>query len=322
MVPADAEAIHAIHGMCLQRTLLGRYTREQIEAWMAGRTPQGYLRAAEAGERFFVADEGGAVAGSAMGKAAALLNTTQSAISRSIADLENTMGVRLLDRSHQGVEATNYGRALLKRSIAVFDELKQSVRDIEFLADPTTGQISIACSSAIAFTLIPHVIERFVKRYPRAVLQFDEVASASATRNFPELRDRKYDLILTRGLLPTKEHSSDDLNVETLFDDPLVIAAGIQSKWRPVAARLILLSLSTRRLGSCSRRRHGITSIWRRSSTREASPCRRPAWKRCPCRSLPISLPAASSLPRCQSQWCTSIHSKCCLSIFRPAHGR
>ena len=63
MVPADAEAIHAIHGMCLQRTLLGRYTREQIEAWMAGRTPQGYLRAAEAGERFFVADEGGAVVG-------------------------------------------------------------------------------------------------------------------------------------------------------------------------------------------------------------------------------------------------------------------
>ena len=63
MVPADAEAVHAIHGMCLQRTLLGRYTREQIEAWMASRTPQGYLRAAEAGERFFVADEGGAVVG-------------------------------------------------------------------------------------------------------------------------------------------------------------------------------------------------------------------------------------------------------------------
>ena len=68
-----------------------------------------------------------AVVQAGMGKAAALLNTTQSAISRSIADLENTMGVRLLDRSHQGVEATNYGRALLKRSIAVFDELKQSV---------------------------------------------------------------------------------------------------------------------------------------------------------------------------------------------------
>jgi putative acetyltransferase len=63
MEPADAEAIHAIHGMCLQGTLSGRYSREQIDAWMAGRTPQGYLRAAEAGETFFVAEEGGALVG-------------------------------------------------------------------------------------------------------------------------------------------------------------------------------------------------------------------------------------------------------------------
>ena len=92
--------------------------------------------------------------------------------------------------------------------------------------------------------MIPHVIERFVKGYPRVVLQFDEVASASATRNFPELRDRKYDLILTRGLLlPTKEQSSDDLNVETLFDDPLVIAAGIQSKWAARRRKIDLAEL-------------------------------------------------------------------------------
>src|SRR5436190_7755014 len=61
-----------------------------------------------------------------MGKAAALLNTTQSAISRSIADLEHTIGVRVLDRSPHGIEPTQYGRALLKRSVVVFDELKHS----------------------------------------------------------------------------------------------------------------------------------------------------------------------------------------------------
>jgi putative acetyltransferase len=63
MDSADAEAIHAIHGMCLKRTLLGVYTREQVDAWMTGRTPQGYIRAAEAGEAFIVAEEGGAVVG-------------------------------------------------------------------------------------------------------------------------------------------------------------------------------------------------------------------------------------------------------------------
>jgi DNA-binding transcriptional LysR family regulator len=48
-----------------------------------------------------------------MNKAAALLNTGQSAISRSIAELEHTVGVRLVDRNPRGVEPTEYGRALL-----------------------------------------------------------------------------------------------------------------------------------------------------------------------------------------------------------------
>ena len=58
-----------------------------------------------------------------MNKAAALLHTTQPAISRSIAELEHAFGVRLLDRHQHGVEPTDYGRALLGCGAAVFDEL-------------------------------------------------------------------------------------------------------------------------------------------------------------------------------------------------------
>jgi DNA-binding transcriptional LysR family regulator len=167
-----------------------------------------------------------------MAKAAVQLGVSQPAVSEVVADLEHALGVRLLDRSPQGVEPTMYGNALLKRSIAAFDELKQSVRDIEYLADPTIGEIRIACPLAIAFTVIPHVFERFVEKYPRVVLHFDEVASASATRDFRDLRDRKYDLILGRGPPPAAEETSaDDLKIECLFDDYLVIAAGAKSKW-------------------------------------------------------------------------------------------
>src|SRR5882724_466441 len=80
-----------------------------------------------------------------MNKAAALLNTTQPAISKSIAELERTVGVRLLDRNTQGVEPTSYGRALLDGGTAVFDDLRQAVKNIEFLADPTTGEVRIGC---------------------------------------------------------------------------------------------------------------------------------------------------------------------------------
>ena len=78
-----------------------------------------------------------------MSKAAQVLNTTQPAISRSIADLEQTIGARLLDRSRHGVEPTEYGRALLDGGAAMFDDLRQAVKNIEFLANPTVGEVRV-----------------------------------------------------------------------------------------------------------------------------------------------------------------------------------
>src|SRR4051795_4615549 len=76
-----------------------------------------------------------------MGKAAQELGVSQPAISEVIADLEHSLGARLLDRLPQGISVTTYGAALERRIIAAFDELKQGVQDIEFLLDPTVGQV-------------------------------------------------------------------------------------------------------------------------------------------------------------------------------------
>jgi DNA-binding transcriptional LysR family regulator len=109
------------------------------------------------------------------GKAARELGVSHPAVSEVIADLEHALGVRLLDRSAQGVEPTIYGEALLKRSVAVFDELKQSIRDIEFLSDATTGEVRVGCMEAPWFTLVPDVILRFSKQYPRIKVQANSI---------------------------------------------------------------------------------------------------------------------------------------------------
>src|SRR5258705_7879402 len=85
-----------------------------------------------------------------MRKAAAQLGTSQPAISRSISDLEHALGVRLLDRGARGIEPTPYGRALIKRGVAVFDELRQGIREIEFLAHPNPGELRNGCSESLA----------------------------------------------------------------------------------------------------------------------------------------------------------------------------
>ena len=93
-----------------------------------------------------------------MAKAAAFLNISQPAISKAIASLETTLRVRLLDRNPQGVELTIFGRALLDGGIAVFDELIKSVKQIEYLTDPTGGEVSIGCTEAGAAGFVPTVI--------------------------------------------------------------------------------------------------------------------------------------------------------------------
>src|SRR5262245_6806492 len=83
-----------------------------------------------------------------MGKAATLLSVSQPAISKAISDMEHVLGVRLLDRNPRGVEPTVYARALLDRGLVAFDELKQAVKHIEFLANPTTGELRVGSTIA------------------------------------------------------------------------------------------------------------------------------------------------------------------------------
>jgi DNA-binding transcriptional LysR family regulator len=165
-----------------------------------------------------------------MAKAAMQLGVSTPTVSEVIADLEHGLGVRLLDRGPKGVEPTRYGHALLKRSITVFDELKQGIHELEYLDDPTTGEVRIACPLALSTTAIPHIFERFLKEYPRVVLHLDEVTAASAARNLQDLRDRKYDIVFGLGY-PVEEWSADDLKIETLFEEELVIVAGARSRW-------------------------------------------------------------------------------------------
>ena len=128
-----------------------------------------------------------------MNKAAALLNTTQPAVSRSIGELERSIGVCLLDRSPQGVEPTEYGRALLAGGAAVFDDLRQALKHIEFLADPAAGEVRIGCSPLLAATFVSAVIDQVARRHPRIEFQ---LVSAPVETVHRELIERNLDLLM------------------------------------------------------------------------------------------------------------------------------
>src|SRR5438477_11958442 len=74
-----------------------------------------------------------------MGKAAGRLNISQPAVSKAVAELESALGVRLVDRGPRGIVPTTFGLALQKRSVAIFNALRQSVQYIDCLSDPATA---------------------------------------------------------------------------------------------------------------------------------------------------------------------------------------
>ena len=160
-----------------------------------------------------------------MNKAADLLNTTQPAVSKSIAELERAVGARLLDRNAQGVEPTAYGRALLDGGTAVFDDLRQAVKNIEFLADPTAGEVRIGCNPFLAASFVPAVIDRLSRRFPRIVIH---LVTATLEALHRELRERNVDLVITRRF---GSIADERMGFEFLYDEPHVVVAGAQNPW-------------------------------------------------------------------------------------------
>lgn len=170
-----------------------------------------------------------------MGKAARQLAVSQPVISRVIADLERLLEVRLFDRSPQGVEPTLYCRALLKRSVAIFDEVRTGVEEIRFLADPIAGELRIGSTEPLLAGLVTATMERLWRIYPR--ISLCAVQSDSATLISRELPERRIELaVIPLTSLPLR----DDLDATLLYRDIWHVVAGAGSSW----ARRKTLSLA------------------------------------------------------------------------------
>jgi DNA-binding transcriptional LysR family regulator len=154
-----------------------------------------------------------------MGKAAARLHISQPSVSKAIADLEHTLGVRLLDRTRRGAEPTPYGLALIKRGFAMFDELRRGIEDIDFLSDPTAGEIRIGTTEPIAAAIVSPVIDQLSQQYPK--MNFYVIAGDTGML-YRQLSERSIELVISR----MTGAATEEQTAEVLFYDPLVVVTG------------------------------------------------------------------------------------------------
>jgi DNA-binding transcriptional LysR family regulator len=161
-----------------------------------------------------------------MSKAATRLAISHPVVSKTVSDLERTLGVRLFDRTSQGVELTTYGRVLLNCGNIVFDEMRQGLRQIEFLTNPDSGDLRVGFPEVEIAGIVPSIVQRFIQKFPRVRLQV--IHANTSMLQFQELRDRNVELLIGRVRTAVLE---DDLALESLFDDSLVAVAGPESPW-------------------------------------------------------------------------------------------
>jgi len=164
-----------------------------------------------------------------MAKAARRLAVSQPVVSQAIAELEHTLGVRLVDRGRRGTEPTAYGRALLTHGHAAFDALRQGVKAIEFLSDPTAGELRIGCPEWITADLLPLIIDHMSRRHPRLTFHIQQTIPANL--EFRELRQRAVDLVIGRIPIPFAE---PDLQEQILYHEQLAVVTGARN---PLAKR-------------------------------------------------------------------------------------
>jgi len=160
-------------------------------------------------------------------KAAGFLNLTQSAVSMQIKRLEESLDLKLLDRSGRGVALTGSGEQLLgyaRRMLALNDEVFSRLTHQAYV-----GEIVLGVPHDIVYPAIPQVLQRFSVEYPRMKVRL----VSSYTTGLRKMFDRgECDMILTTE--DTLEQGG-----ETLIELPLIwIGAPNGAIWKTRPLRL------------------------------------------------------------------------------------
>ena len=142
--------------------------------------------------------------------AAQMLNISQPAASRMIADMEELLGVPLCRRLPRGIALTPYGETLARRARTMLMELREADREIADLKSGKGGAVFFGAVTAPAIGLAVPAIRRIRRSFPRIEINVQVDTSAVLAR---ELLARRHDFIIAR--IP------DDLNPR-LFDTRVI----------------------------------------------------------------------------------------------------
>jgi DNA-binding transcriptional LysR family regulator len=156
-------------------------------------------------------------------KAGEVVHLAQASVSERIANLENAVGAKLLDRLGRQVVPTKLGELLYKHALFLLDTKRTVCLEIEDFLGLRKGTINLGCSTIPGEYILPNVIGRFGEHYPHVTVSLTIGDSR-------EIEARVLEGRFELGVIGSKS-SSKTLITHELWKDELVLAVPASHPW-------------------------------------------------------------------------------------------
>lgn len=156
-----------------------------------------------------------------VGKVAASSNITQPAVSKALAELERSLGLKLFERSIKGLQPTPYGECLIRHSRGVLTQFAHAQKELAELADGEVRRVSVGVGGHASVELLPRAMALLKSRIPDTAIHVREDAMRLL---LPDLWSGDLDLIV--GRLPRARYPG--LAQRTLTDRTITLTVRAQ----------------------------------------------------------------------------------------------
>jgi DNA-binding transcriptional LysR family regulator len=196
-------------------------------------------------------------------KAAQKLRLAQPSLTRQVRNLEEEIGVQLLDRANNRVVLTPEGRAFLFDARKLLALCAESVAAVQRMSHAETFQLNIGYVSNLHYGLLPATLGAFRKLSPGVALNLFDMRSSE---QFQALDSRKIDLGFV-GLRP--ELSAHEFCFECVTHDPILAVLPV-AHLLAKQGKLKLADLAQQFFIGMSAKTHPGASEWLLATCREA----------------------------------------------------
>ena len=149
-------------------------------------------------------------------RAAQRLNITQSAFSRRIAQLEDAVGARLVERTSRRVALSPLGLSLVEEAGVWLPKLDRSLEDAVLQARGDAGRVRLACLTTVACSRLPAVLGQFRQSFPQVRLEVHDDTGQRVTQSVLA-REAEFGVSVV-------EEGHDSLHTQSVAKDPFVLA--------------------------------------------------------------------------------------------------